>query len=217
MSRHSSGAGAAAVVYVHGLWMPGIESTLLRRRLMRTHGYRMHVFQYRSVSEPVPQIIAALHALIQRIDAPQVHLLGHSLGGLVIMRCLEHYAMAQPGRVVFMGTPYAGSRVVRSLGPWAWGRRALGHAVIEELLVERTRRWDGARELGIIAGTLPVGLAQLLVNFGEPNDGVVGISETRLEGAKSWLSVPVAHAGMLLSGRVARAVGNFFAQGCFGT
>jgi pimeloyl-ACP methyl ester carboxylesterase len=162
------------------------------------------------------QIVAALRALIERIDAPQVHLLGHSLGGLIIMRCLEHYAMEQPGRVVFMGTPCAGSRAVRTLGSWPWGRRALGHAVTEELLVERSRRWDSERELGIIAGTFPVGLAQLLVNFGEPNDGVVGISETRLEGAKSWLSVPVAHAGMLISATVARAAGNFFAEGCFG-
>ena len=196
--------------------MPGIESTLLRRRLARTHGYRLQVLQYRSVDEPMLQIIAKLQGLIARIDAPQVHLLGHSLGGLIIMRCLEHYAMAQPGRVVFMGTPCAGSRAVRSLGSWAWGRRALGHAVREELLVERPRRWDSRRELGIIAGTLSVGLGGLLVHFDEPNDGVVGISETRLEGARSWLSVPVAHAGMLISATVARAVGNFFAQGCFG-
>lgn len=217
MSPQSSGGSAATVIYVHGLWMPGNESALLGRRLARAHGYHTHVFRYRSVSDPMLQIVAALHALIERIDAPQVHLLGHSLGGLIIMRCLEHYTMEQPGRVVFMGTPCAGSRAVRRLGPWAWGRRALGHAVREELLVERSRRWDSERELGIIAGTLPVGLAQLLVNFGEPNDGVVGISETRLEGAKSWLSVPVAHAGMLISATVARAAGNFFAEGCFGT
>ena len=184
-----AGDSAAAVIYVHGLWMPGIESALLRRRLARVHGYHTYVFRYRSVYEPMLQIVAALRALIERIDAPQVHLLGHSLGGLIIMRCLEHYAMEQPGRVVFMGTPCAGSRAVRTLGSWPWGRRALGHAVREELLV----------------------------NFDEPNDGVVGISETRLEGAKSWLSVPVAHAGMLISATVARAAGNFFAEGCFGT
>jgi pimeloyl-ACP methyl ester carboxylesterase len=216
MSPHSSG-GSAAVIYVHGLWMPGIESALLRRRLARAHGYHTHVFRYRSVNEPMLQILAALHALIERIDAPQVHLLGHSLGGLIILRCLERYAMQRPGRVLFMGTPCAGSRAVRTLGRWAWGRRALGHAVREELLVERSRRWDSGRELGIIAGTLPVGLAQLLVNFDEPNDGVVGVSETHLEGARGWLSVPVAHAGMLISARVARAAGNFFADGSFGS
>ena len=78
-----------------------------------------------------------------RIDAPQVHLLGHSLGGLVILRCLERYPMAQPGRVVFLGTPAAGSRAARRLGAVGPGtaaarrrerrgaagraRRALGH------------------------------------------------------------------------------------------
>jgi pimeloyl-ACP methyl ester carboxylesterase len=197
--------------------MPGGESSLLRRRLAAGYGYRLHVFHYRSVHEPMAQIIAALRALIAGIEAPQVHLLGHSLGGLVILRCLERYDMAQPGRVVFMGTPCGGSRAARRLGPWAWGRRALGRAVAEELLNEWTRRWNLERELGIIAGTMPVGLAHLLVTFGEANDGVVGVSETRLEGAKSWLSLPVTHAGMLLSSRAARAAGNFFEHGSFGS
>jgi pimeloyl-ACP methyl ester carboxylesterase len=215
MSPQSSSGSAAAVVYVHGLWMPGMEAALLGRRLTIEHGYRMHVFKYRSMHEPMRQIVAALQALIARIEAPEVHLLGHSLGGLVIMRCLEQYPMTQPGRVVFMGTPCAGSRAVGKLGRWVWGRRILGRAVTEELLSARARRWQIGRELGIIAGTVPVGLAHLLLSFGEPNDGVVGISETRLEGAHSWMSVPVAHAGMLLSARVARAAGNFFAHGCF--
>jgi pimeloyl-ACP methyl ester carboxylesterase len=207
---------AAAVVYVHGLWMPGSESALLRRRLAAHHGMRLHVFPYRSVQEPMAQITARLHSMLSRLEAPQVHLLGHSLGGLVILRCLECYAMPQPGRVVFLGTPAAGSCAARRLGPWSWGRRALGKAVAEELLLDRARRWVSPRELGIIAGTLPLGFARLLVTFGEANDGVVGLSETRLEGATSWLSIPVTHSGMLLSTRVAREAGSFFEHGRFG-
>jgi pimeloyl-ACP methyl ester carboxylesterase len=144
-----------------------------------------------------------------------VHLLGHSLGGLVILRCLERYPMAQPGRVVFMGTPSAGSRAARRLGSWAWGRRVLGRAVAEELLLERSRRWDFGRELGIIAGSLSLGLARLLVTFGEANDGVVAVSETRLEGAADWTAVPVNHAGLVLSARVARETGSFLEHGRF--
>ena len=207
---------AAAVVYVHGLWMPGHESALLRRRLAAERGCRLNVFRYDSVHEGMAQIAARLHALLVPIEAPQVHLLGHSLGGLVILRCLERYPMAQSGRVVFMGTPSAGSRAARRLGLWAWGRRALGRPVAEELLVERSRRWDVGRELGIIAGTLPLGLARLLVTFGEANDGVVAVSETRLEGAADWMSVPVNHAGLVLSARVARETGSFLEHGRFG-
>jgi pimeloyl-ACP methyl ester carboxylesterase len=209
-------SGAAAVVYVHGLWMPGVESLLLRRRLQAERGYRLHVFRYRSVSDSMTGIAAALRQMVARIDAPCVHLLGHSLGGLVILRYLERYSMAQPGRVLLLGTPCTGSRVARRLGQWSIGRRLLGAAASAELLASRERRWQGARELGIIAGTAPVGLGHLLLTFKEDNDGTVAVSETVLEGAKTRLCLPVTHSGMLLSARVAREAGNFFEHGRFG-
>ena len=66
---------AAAVLYVHGLWMTGIESIWLRRRLARQRGYRLQVFRYASVRAPLGEIIAALrdtiaekHSLIRIVD-----------------------------------------------------------------------------------------------------------------------------------------------------
>ncbi len=205
----------AAVVYVHGLWMPGLESALLLHRL-RERGLRPQVFYYHSVFEPMAQVVAALRQKVARIDAPQVHLLGHSLGGLVIQRYLERYRMGQPGRVVFLGSPCSGSRVARRLGQWSLGRRMLGPAAAEELLLQRTRRWEVERELGIIAGTVPLGFGRLLLTFKEANDGTVAVSETALTGAKSRLCLPVTHSGLLLSALVASEAGNFFEHGRFG-
>jgi pimeloyl-ACP methyl ester carboxylesterase len=140
----------AAVVYVHGLWMTGIESIWLRRRLARERGYRFLVFRYASVRAPLAQIIAALRATIAAVDAPQVHLLGHSLGGLLIQRCLASYPMRQPGRVVFLGSPVAGSRAARRLARSACGRALLGATSAAELLHQQPRDWDSGRDLGII-------------------------------------------------------------------
>lgn len=206
----------AAVVYVHGLWMAGGEARWLRRRLERQFGYRWHTFDYDSVRQPMARIAARLGAAIDAVDAPQVHLLGHSLGGLVIQRCLQGYPMAQPGRVVFLGTPAAGSRAARRVGGWRWGQRLLGRPIAEELLAASPPRpWTFERELGVIAGTLPLGFGQLLIKFGEANDGTVALSETQLAGHKSFLSLPVSHMGLLWSAQVARQIGGFFEHGRF--
>jgi len=208
-------SSAAAVVYVHGLWMPGLESALLMRRLAE-RGLRPYVFSYASVFEPMAHIAASLRQMVACIDAPQVHLLGHSLGGVVIQRYLERYRMSQSGRVVFLGSPSSGSQVARRLAQWSFGRRLLGRAAREELLVERAQRWESERELGIIAGTVPLGFGRLLLTFREANDGTVAVSETALPGAKSRVCLPVTHTGLLLSARVAREAGNFFEHGRFG-
>jgi hypothetical protein len=207
---------AAAVLYVHGLWMTGIESIWLRRRLAHQRGYRLQVFRYASVRAPLGEIIAALRDTIAAIDAPQVHLLGHSLGGLLIQRCLECYPMRQPGRVVFLGSPVAGSRAAQRLARSAYGRALLGAASAAELLHEQPRDWDSGRDLGIIAGTLPFGFGRLLLEFDEDNDGTVALSETRMAGAAAFLPLRTTHSGMLWSARVARETGSFLEYGSFG-
>jgi len=206
----------AAVVYVHGLWMRGAEAVRLRQRLGRERGYRLHVFRYRSGHQTMAQIAAALSAAIARIEAPRVHLLGHSLGGSVILHSLEHHGMTQPGRVVLLGAPVMGSRAARRLGSGWLGRRLLGQAAAEELLAPQVRHWNSPRELGIIAGTLPLGLGQLLIRFDGANDGTVAVSETRLPGATAHISVPATHMSLLWSAQAAREIGSFLEHGRFG-
>ena len=61
-----------------------------------------------------------------RIDAPRVHLLGHSLGGIVILRCLERHPQQPPGRVVIMGTPSMASQAAVALARFRVRARAAG-------------------------------------------------------------------------------------------
>jgi pimeloyl-ACP methyl ester carboxylesterase len=204
-----------AVVYVHGLWFPGHEAFLLRRRLVRERGYAWHTFHYSSTRCTSGEIADALDAFIARLELPGVHLLGHSLGGIAILRCLERHPRQPPGRVVFLGTPSLASHAAHSLARFRLGRASLGRAAREELLHAHERRWVHARELGIIAGTQPLSLGRLVTRFNEPNDGTVAVAETRLPGAKAHLSLPVSHSGLLLSARVAHEVGQFFETGQF--
>ena len=206
----------AAVVYVHGLWLSGHEAFMLRRRLEKERGYEWHAFNYASTLLTMSEIAAALNDCIAALDVPQVHLVGHSLGGIAILRCLERHPQQPPGRVVFMGTPSLASRAANALGRFRFGRAMMGQAAGEELLYAHERTWTHPRELGIIAGNQSLSLGRLMVDFNEPNDGTVAVSETRLPGAKAHLLLPVSHTGMLLSARVAHEVGQFLESGRFG-
>ena len=205
-----------AVVYVHGLWLSGYEAFLLGRRIEKERGYHWHAFNYASTLLTMTEIGAALSAFIGELEAPRVHLVGHSLGGLAILRCLEAYPQLPPGRVVFLGTPSLTSHAANAVGRFRYGRTLMGHAVTEELLYAHQRSWTHERELGIIAGNQPLGLARLVVDFQEANDGTVAVTETRLPGAKAHLVLPVSHTGMLLSARVAFETGQFLEHGHFG-
>ena len=205
----------AHVVYVHGLWMPGEESLLLRHRLAQDFDLTLHSFRYSAASWAMSVIVAHLDAFVREIEAPEVHLIGHSLGGLVIHRFLERFPAQPAGRVVFLGTPCMASRAAERAGRFAPVAHLMGQSVAEELLQPRTRHWMHPRPLGIVAGTQPIGFGQLWAKFDEPNDGTVAVSETRMPGATDHNVLPVSHLGMLLSARVAHEAGRFLTQGRF--
>jgi pimeloyl-ACP methyl ester carboxylesterase len=207
----------SAVVYVHGLWMVGAEGQLLRRRLRHECGFDFYTFPYGSVRTPLGQIVEALGAMLQQLPGRQVHLLGHSLGGLIILECLRRYRIERPGRVVLLGSPLLGCRTAARLGRLRLARPLLGRAVCEQLLAPQPRRWTSERELGVISGSMPLGFGHLVrLRFGEENDGTIGVSETQIPGAKAYLTLPVSHLGLLFSPRVAREAGRFFQHGRFG-
>jgi pimeloyl-ACP methyl ester carboxylesterase len=207
--------GGPALVYVHGLWLSGREAFLIRKR-MAERGYAWHTFEYASTLNDMAAIAEALGRFVADLGAERVHLVGHSLGGLVILRCLASHPGLPPGRIVLLGTPSMASRAAHTVGRSRFGRQMLGQAAVEELVHRHERRWDGQRELGIIAGTRSVGVSRLVVQFDEDNDGTVAVSETQLPGATAFLSLPVSHSGMLLSARVARETGSFLEHGRFG-
>jgi pimeloyl-ACP methyl ester carboxylesterase len=195
--------------------MSGGESIVLRRRLAKEFGFDVHSFRYRAASSTMTQITASLQSFVRGLRATTLHLVGHSLGGLVIYRFLERYPKQPPGRVVFLGTPCVGSRAAEQAAHFRLVASMMGQSVAEELLCRRERRWTMDRPLGIIAGTQPLGVGQILAQFEEDCDGTVAVSETRLAGTSDHLVMPVSHLGLLVSARVARETGVFLQQGRF--
>ena len=87
--------------------------------------------------------------------------------------------------------------------------------MIDAAASEWARHVCEQREIGIIAGNVPLGFGRLVADFKEENDGSVTVSETRLEGAADHLVMPVSHKGMLVSSDVADQAGSFLKRGEF--
>jgi pimeloyl-ACP methyl ester carboxylesterase len=210
---------STVIVYVHGLWQRGAESIWLRRRLSQDLGAEARAFSYPSVAADATTNARALATYLTAIRADTLHLVGHSLGGLVILKLFAEDAGVQarlpPGRVVLLGSPLRGSRTAEKLARLPFGRKIMGLGVGEELLTSRERRWNGARELGVIAGDLGFGLGRLVGTLGGPSDGTIMVEETELDGATDRLVLRVSHTGMLFSAAVARAAGAFLRSGRF--
>ena len=196
--------------------MNGADGLMLRRRLARDSGMKTHAFHYRSVAGSMSDIAARLAQFARSLPAGRVNFVGHSLGGLVIYRTLEHVTDLPPGRVVFLGTPAVASRAALGAAErLASASKLLGRCVAEELLTEQSRRWRIDRQLGIVAGTRPVGLGQFFGPLDGDNDGTVAVNEARLPGATDFITVPVGHMGLVLSSRVARETCTFLKEGHF--
>jgi pimeloyl-ACP methyl ester carboxylesterase len=206
-----------AVVFVHGLWLNGVESTLLRRRLAADLDCDTQAFHYPSISASMAEIVQRLAAFTARLEARTLHFVGHSLGGIVVLRFLEHAAPAQPGRIILLGSPVRGSRAANRVARWPLGMAILGRNIEAEVLRAPQREWKGPRELGVIAGDLSLGLGRLFGGLDGPNDGTVAIDETELPGATARIVLPVSHTGILFSTEAARQTAAFLATGRFQT
>jgi pimeloyl-ACP methyl ester carboxylesterase len=203
-----------AVVLVHGIWMVGLEMLWLRRQLGRC-GFECHQFFYRSLVRTPQANAAKLGRFLTKINADIIHLVAHSLGGIVVLHLFEQEPLQRPGRVVMMGTPLNGSEIARRLYALVITRPLLGRSVVRGLLGDRPP-WKETRELGMIAGTKSLGMGTVVFGGLEPSsDGTVRLSETRTPEVSAHLCVPFSHTGMLWSRRAAEAVCGFLKSGEF--
>ena len=201
------------VILVHGLWMTELVMRPLAHQLERG-GYQPVLFSYRSLRNTIHSNAQALAQTVRRTDAQRIHLVGHSLGGLVILQALADDPDLINGRIVLIGSPVNGSVVARRLHGRRVSRWLVGRGA-EDRLARGGDGWHGKQQLGTIAGTRPVGVGRVLGGLSGPNDGTVTVAETALAGCRDALQLPATHMGLLLSRKVAAAVNGFLQSGHF--
>ena len=202
-----------AVILVHGVWMNGLEFWRLRRSLEHA-GYECHTFKYHVWGKPLAETAERLHKVAEGLDAPVVHFVAHSLGGIVLMHLFDEFPFAKEGRVVLLASPVNGSVVARRLNSTAITRWMLGQSV-ESGLAGNVPAWRGWRDIGTISGSLPLGVGLIVGGPSLPHDGTVSVEETALKGATDSIVLPVSHTGILFSFDVAQQVITFLRAGKF--
>jgi pimeloyl-ACP methyl ester carboxylesterase len=201
------------VVLVHGLLMAGLELLPLSRRLSRA-GFSTRVFRYSSLKRSPSENAVSLHAFLRLLNARIIHLVGHSLGGIVILHLFDAFPDQKPGRVLLLGSPINGSCVAARLSIRRFpGRLLLGRSTERGLLGE-TPGWRSERPLAMIAGNLSMGAGRFIEPaLPKPNDGVVALCETESPQIHKRLSVPSSHSGMLFSAEVAKHICRYLKTG----
>ncbi len=206
----------ATIVFVHGAIVRGWEMRLMRNRLSRL-GYHVVQFRYRSLMKGLDENVRRLKKFLTETEGDILHVVGHSMGGVLIRNVFEQDPDPRPGRLVAIGSPlldcWVGRRFLR-LHPLI-GRLMIGRTVYDHISRPADPIWHGTREFGVIAGTYRFGIGAIFKTLPRPSDGVVLLEETRLQGLRDRVEYRLNHFGMLFSRRCCIQVARFLASGEF--
>ncbi|HMS26488.1 MAG TPA: alpha/beta hydrolase [Burkholderiaceae bacterium] len=207
-------AEKSTVVVLHGWGMSSFVTRYWCRQL-RLAGYEASEFAYHSLTRTLDTNVDKLAGHIRALSASQtVHLVGHSLGGIMIMQCLSNHRFDNLGRVVMVGTPFQGSAPAIRLKATRIGHFLLGKTIVQWQGVQANDMPVGL-EVGTIAGTSPIGMGRLIGRLEHPHDGTVSVKETHVPFAKDHIMMPVTHSEMLLSKPVSQQMIRFLQTGNF--
>jgi triacylglycerol lipase len=208
-----------SVVLVHGLGRSSASLVVLRARLTAA-GFRVVNFDYPSTKEPIENLVDSLAAAVSSCceeESSTVHFVTHSMGGVLVRGYFSRSAEPHLGRVVMLSPPNQGSELIDAFSASPLLVSVVGPAGAR-LGTDSTsypRRLGPVRfSLGIIAGD------RSLSRFGSwlipgPDDGMVGVDQTRVEGASDFLVVPATHTFIMNRPDVADAVLFFLEHGRF--
>jgi pimeloyl-ACP methyl ester carboxylesterase len=210
----------AGVLLLHGIGASAVTMRPIELAL-RHAGYATLNLTYPSRRHSLQQIAQGLAPQMAEfaagLDGP-LHIVTHSMGGLVARVLIAQNRPENLGRVVMLAPPNAGSEIADLLrGQW-WFRQLLGPAG-GQLATRRDSALSEALgqtnfELGIIAANKSISLTGSML-LPRPNDGRVSVASTRDALAADHITLPAAHTTILLSPRAIAQVLAFLRDGQF--
>ena len=147
-------------------------------------------FPYNQASRSLDEISGELIAFIRKkVKTPRYHLVAHSLGNVIIRDAFRKEFPPGMGRIVMLAPPNRPAHLAKRLKKnliYRWitgdsGQKLSEEEFYDDLPVPKV-------EYGVIAGDKGQELT-----FSEPNDGIVTVESTKLEGMNDFIVLHHAH------------------------
>jgi hypothetical protein len=179
----------ATIVLLHGQGRTRLSMLVLCKRL-RSAGYQTLNFPYNQTIHSLDEISGQLVEFIgQKMKTSDYHLIGHSLGNVIIRNAFRKDYPAGLGKIVMLAPPNQPAHLAKRL------KKNLIYRVFTGDSGQKLSEEKFYRDLpiptvpfGVIAGDKGQSLT-----FSEPNDGVVTVGSTKLKGMADWILLHHGH------------------------
>ena len=208
------------VLLVHGLWRSGFAMRSIAADL-EEHGYLTVSVDYPSTEAEIPDLVQryfleSYHECVAT-GAQKIHLVSHSMGGILIRHFLQNRALPLGSKVVMLSPPNQGSKLSEKFGDSWWYKWLVGPAGVSL----------SSKQTGIISKLKPipaqVGIIAAYRDWSlwpddwlpQPNDGTVSVASMKLAEMDDFILVNSGHAMMRFNDEVQNQIRQFLAVGEF--
>jgi triacylglycerol esterase/lipase EstA (alpha/beta hydrolase family) len=197
-----------AVVLVHGLWMNRWTLSPIANYL-KSKGYHTYRFGYTTTRKPFDFNMQKLQAFVNSRNQHTVHLVVHSMGGILSMRSLPK--IRKSGKLIMLGSPINGSQAAKAMGKKKWTSWMLKYA--QEPLENGVVEPKVFRNSMMIAGISSfIGISRIVTRLPKPNDGTIAVEETQADWINKHTTENTNHFRMLFHKKIKQTIYNFLKE-----
>lgn len=214
-------AGADCVILLHGLGRVSNSMSELETKLVPA-GYRVANIMYPSRSHPIDVLAKdAIGRGLAQCESDgsreEIHFITHSLGGILLRYYLTENTISNLGRVVMLGPPNQGSKIVDGLLPvpgfgFIGGPAGVALGTGEGSIIASLGPIEF--DLAVIAGDTNINPLEFLFIAG-PSDSIVSVESTKVEGMNAHKVLPVTHTFMMRNNEVIDQAIHYLKTGSF--